>query len=110
MKQIWSGTWSSGSITVSELPYYNFFLITSVTSAMGEHKIIARRNRSGQIAGGKVVWEREKSAWHGFDFTASLTSSTVLKTLFSDGPIHDSWINKSGWSVGLPVTKIEGIL
>lgn len=95
---------------VSELPYYNLFLITSVTSTMGEHTIIARRNSSSQIAGSKLVWEPPKSAWHGFAFTATLTSSTVLKTAFSDGPIHDSWINVSGWSVGLPVTKIEGIL
>lgn len=27
MKQIWSGTWSSGSVTVSELPYYNVILL-----------------------------------------------------------------------------------
>lgn len=27
MKAIWSGNWSSGSITVSDLPYYNFFVM-----------------------------------------------------------------------------------
>lgn len=27
MKEIWSGTWSSGSITIPEFPYYNILLM-----------------------------------------------------------------------------------
>lgn len=27
MKKIWEGSWSSGSVTIPELPYYNMFLI-----------------------------------------------------------------------------------
>lgn len=33
MKQIWSGTWNTGSITVSELPYYNMIAFTTIANA-----------------------------------------------------------------------------
>lgn len=33
MKQIWSGTWNTGSITVSELPYYHMIAFTTVANA-----------------------------------------------------------------------------
>ena len=34
MKQIWSGNWSSGSITVPELPYYNVFVVAMIENGV----------------------------------------------------------------------------
>lgn len=35
MKELWTGTWTSGSLTISELPYYNILLI-GVSDAAGD--------------------------------------------------------------------------
>lgn len=35
MKKLWTGTWTSGSLTISELPYYNILLI-GVSDAAGD--------------------------------------------------------------------------
>lgn len=44
MKQIWSGSWTSGSINVPELPYYNVFVIQNTSS--GTESVIAIRTGS----------------------------------------------------------------
>ena len=49
-KQLWSGTWTSGSLTISELPYYNVFLIaySGANNDDAEHGyLIALRNAAG---------------------------------------------------------------
>ena len=56
MKQIWSGTWTGGSITIPELPYYNVF-VAAYNSGIQEFGIGIRRPgaSSGTFFGGNIA-------------------------------------------------------
>ena len=52
MKTIWTGAWSSGSITVSEAPYYNLFVLDF---ANADDVVILARNDGGNSLRGTSV-------------------------------------------------------
>lgn len=54
-KQLWSGTWTSGVITVPEVNYYNVFLVAFSATANDDGEngyIIACRNAAGNVISG----------------------------------------------------------
>lgn len=119
MKEIWSGTWTTAaSITVPDLPYYNVFIVVTDSSALGWKTLIGYRQNNPSastyiISGLAVLYERAKSAWHllAIQLDVPKTTPTVL-TKPSDwtNPVRDEWVNKSGWGVWLPISKIYGLL
>ena len=52
MKTIWTGTWSSGSITVSEAPYYNLFVLDFDNS--NDNVVVARDESNIALRGACV--------------------------------------------------------
>ena len=119
MKEIWSGTWTTAaSITVPDLPYYNVFFVVTDSSAMGWHTLIGYRQNNPStsnyiIKGLEVVYEGNRSAWHLFaiQLDGSKATPTVLtKPPDWKNPVRDEWVNKSGWGIWLPISKIYGLL
>lgn len=54
-KQLWSGIWTSGSITVSEVPYYNMFLIAFSGGTNDDSEdgyLVANRDATGKRISG----------------------------------------------------------
>lgn len=54
-KQLWAGTWSSGSLTISELPYYNIFLIGFSATENDDYEngyLVACRAPNGYVISG----------------------------------------------------------
>lgn len=108
-KQIWSGTWSGGSITVSEAPYYNLFGFNF-------------GNPSGQSWTG--LGFKNSSTIHAFTFSwnssaapicsvaAKITVSGTTMTLSGKSQVG-LWLNewdKNALQPNAGITKIWGIL
>ena len=119
MKKIWEGNWTTGTITVPELPYYNVFYIQSDSpNLMGSQGLLAWRidaytGSHDTIHGCAITNEANKGAVHNFSFYSLVDTSlpTVMRIPDSNNsPYYDAWVNKSGWSVWLPVSKIYGLL
>lgn len=54
-KQLWSGTWSSGSLTLAEVPFYNMFLISfsgGTDDTTEDGYLIANRDATGKRISG----------------------------------------------------------
>ena len=54
-KQLWSGTWSSGSLTLAEVPFYNMFLISfsgGTNDTTEDGYLIANRDATGKRISG----------------------------------------------------------
>lgn len=54
-KQLWSGTWSSGSLTLAEVPFYNMFLISfsgGIDDTTEDGYLIANRDATGKRISG----------------------------------------------------------
>lgn len=54
-KQLWAGTWSSGYLTISDLPYYNVFLIGFSATENDDYEngyLVACRNSAGNVISG----------------------------------------------------------
>ena len=75
MKQIWSGTWSSGSITVSELPYYNVFLLLANYWGTPQSLLAARNPSNNKINGTAGVFD--KNATVALTFFANASGTTL---------------------------------
>lgn len=54
-KQLWAGTWTSGYLTISDLPYYNVFLIGFSATENDDYEngyLVACRNAAGNVIAG----------------------------------------------------------
>ena len=94
MKQIWSGTWSSGSITVSELPYYNVFRVIINNVWNTYMSVICTRSVGGSgekyLSGGLPYPDNTDSiGWVLFRAEVSGTAETTIT-----GTINNSIGNK----------------
>ena len=116
MKELWSGTWSTGNITVPELPYYNVFVVLTQENPVSPVPILAARysysSTYDRIIGTNGQFEKNTSM-HLTQFQAIVRSSnpTVLSPMLSIGAARDQIpSNASFWTVELRVAKIYGIL
>lgn len=105
MKQIWSGSWSSGSITVPEQGYYNLFLLQGPA-----HKFFATRSSDTVINGFYVA----ENANYGFVCAMEIGSTSSNVWSFRFRPWQwgfSSTAFQSGlYSQVAPITKIYGLL
>lgn len=105
MKQIWSGSWSSGSITVPEQGYYNLFLLQGPA-----HKFFATRSSDTVINGFYVA----ENANYGFVCAMEIGSTSSNVWSFRFRPWQwgfSSTAFQSGlYSLVAPITKIYGLL
>lgn len=115
MKQIWSGSWSSGSISVSQIGYYSLFIIFCGGNLAG-HRILATRlpsqtqsgSSSGTIYG---IGGTGTGSIATYVYGVSLTlSGTSLST--SGAPVGGFYMSTSGTytRVTAPITSIWGVL
>ena len=108
MKEIWSGTWSSGSITVSEAPYYNVFLLELADTVTCIWALRTQRNTATiRGIGGYLVPSTGNQQLVAIDIAASGTSLTM--------EARPRWMNHtpSGEHSGVTntsVSKIYGVL
>ena len=108
LKLIWSGTWTSGNITVSEAPYYNIFLLgfsDTVTSAFAIRSPHSTSTIRG--IGGYRVASTGNQQIIAFDIGASGTTLTIKS--------QPKWVNHTPNSdhtiaTGISVTEIYGVL
>lgn len=106
IKATQSGTWSSGSITVSELPYYNLFLITSKTATTPLIGMRGMYNDQNQLRfiGGYYNW----GVPYFYVVSLQITNNTSLSIISSSGIIERRLDN--GTTVTSAIESIYGIL
>lgn len=106
-KTLWTGTWNSGTITVSEHMYYNMFLIQlDGVTAQAVCFREARGNSGSYIAGGN-------NSPHSGNLTASYCASVLLKSASTTQLTYqysDVWSLTDGWSQQRAIKKIEGVI
>lgn len=99
-KLLWSGTWTSGNITVPEMPYYNVFGITTEGYLQ-----IALRSGGSIVSIGTSVLDNTSSS-----FNMNLVRFAVNGTTLSTGPsilinpVTNAYLTKRA------ITQIFGIL
>lgn len=105
MKQIWSGTLSSGKITVSELPYYNVFALEAYVNS-ANHKMFtgvitsSRNNIAFGVLGGSL----SGTEIYALNVEVSGTSFNVTR---------NTWFNPATGkypSNAIKIVKIFGVL
>lgn len=107
MKQIWSGTWSSGNITVSEAPYYNLYIIcinnydTAVLAIKKPTKQTVIRGIGGYYSGAN----QEIHA-----FSATTDSGGTIWTLVNSGFQRHAPSDTHGAWTATTIVAIYGVL
>lgn len=123
MKQIWSGNWSSGSITVPEIQYYNEFVFTvgNNNTTGGWNVPVLRRlgypESDDEGATGRLIgcsgWTEKDNAFHICCVTV-FNSGTTLSPLIGAPkrfPARSYGVNLGfSYNVAQPVRAIYGVL
>ena len=87
-KLLWSGTWTTGSITVPELPYYNLFAMKTVGDS---DAWLAVRN-GGYIVGGS------NAAWGGYHSGSDSPTDTNVAALGLRARVNGSTLTMVGFA------------
>lgn len=85
---IWSGTWTTGSITVPELPYYNLFAMKTVGDS---DAWLAVRN-GNYIVGGF------NAAWGGYHSGSDSPTDTNVAALGLRASVNGSTLTMAGFA------------
>jgi uncharacterized repeat protein (TIGR02543 family) len=107
-KTLWTGTWSSGSITVPELPYYNVFLVrVSISTDFGmlSNNIVTARSDVGSTSNVRGIGYID---WGSMFLLAAdfRTNGTTASNPFARG----TYLNASGKQYSGSITDIYGLL
>lgn len=99
MKELWSGTWSRGNITVAEMSYYHIYLFVL---GNGSHIIASRIDSSAYIRGSSQSYAG--SVW--IDTLQCVISGTTLSGLYAYSTPINNGVNQTKTTV----TRIYGIV
>ena len=111
-KLLWEGTWSSGSITISELPYYNMFIAwldDDYGGILVTQKIIGATSGYWSGCGGGNFALTTNSFYMHY-LTATRTGATTLQLNCSMVIRIDDAAASIPWKESRPVKKIYGVL
>lgn len=113
-KLIWSGSWSSGSITVADAPYYNYFMIKESTGITLMHgwRLVGNQStavRASSFRAYSSASNGDAFQFFGVDININGTTMTLVKS--------HTWSSYYGTNGGvgnhttkLTITQIYGVL
>lgn len=108
MKLLWSGTWSSGTISIPEAPYYNVFMVFGTTSTafgtISNNIICVRSSITSEcnIRGISYVdWGSMSCVAVDFALNGTVASKPLVRSVF---------LNDSGQQYTGSITHIYGII
>lgn len=116
MKEIWVGRWSSGDITIPELPYYNLFLFLTTGEQVGKVPILATRY-AYTAKGDRIIGISGQFENNGYMHVTQVMayvpkeSPTLMKQAASLAIVRDQIpSDASFWNISLAIERIYGIL
>lgn len=108
MKQLWSGTFSTGSITVSEMDYYHVFFVRTNLSAAGF--LVMRDAISGAYFRGSYVAANSSNQFDIYGVACTVSGTTLRPDSWTAGSRPAYKKTGDGATSGGSITHIYGIL
>lgn len=110
MKELWTGTWTSGSLTLSELPYYNMLILKNSIASGLAIPVFRMGNDFCGIAGWPYLSNIGVNAFYIFGVRIQVTNSTSASlykahrfSIYADG-------SNPGNNESFNITEIYGVI